>query len=358
MMISAKTLSGDIITFNVSTEKDFENLYKEKYIKQKYRAYVSVIFVDNYENKEKKESICNLKNMLVNVNDMPIFIEEFYRENLENNKSKNIMINHFCLNQDPKAIDILKSIVDDFSDIFFIYSNNKAFSIIKDLIENNRDPLDELIFINLAKNTSDDSLDLIKTFDITNFTYEILDELCYNPNPKAFDFIMENIDYIESLTRRNNEMLFYLNLCNNPKTIDFLIKNQHLINWTILSENPSAMNLLLKNPLKIDHKGLCANNHIEAIKIILSIFKKEGFNSDKINYFKLFSNDSLEMVYFLNENFHCINTMHINNNIDVICRNKSAMCIIEKIYKLGYKLSNSIWTNESIFRDNDEDIYL
>ena len=33
--------------------------------------------------------------------------------------------------------------------------------------------------------------------------------------------------------------------------------------------------------------------------------------------------------------------------------------IIEKMYNLGYKLSNSIWSNESIFRDDiDENIYV
>lgn len=262
------------------------------------------------------------------------------------------------MNNHHKAIDICKSLTDDFSNIYWIYSNALSFDIIRDLIEKRKnDPIDELILIHLAKNTNSAVLDLLRRFNPRDFIDEIWDELCYNPNPKAFDMIMENINYIESLDR-NNEILFYLNLCRNHKAIEFLIKNKDLINWISLSENPYAIDLLLKNPDKIYYPSLCANNHPEAVKIILRILKQEGFNSKKIDYLKLFSNESPDIVQFLNINFDKI-TRQLNNNIDIICRNKYSMCIIEKMYNLGYKLSNSIWSNESIFRDDiDENIYV
>ena len=51
-------------------------------------------------------------------------------------------------------------------------------------------------------------------------------------------------------------------LSKNPNAIDMLMKNQDKINWSCLSLNPNAIDLLMKNQNKIDWWWLSSNPNI------------------------------------------------------------------------------------------------
>lgn len=337
-MFSVKTLSGDIITLVADNEEEFEKKYKEKYIKEKYRSFVTLSFFQNDEN--------DIKNIIVNIHDIPYFIDL-------NFKHKN---SYLILNNNPKTFQVFDTLKDDtkLKRTFLIFSNKNAMSIIKEFLEDMKEVTDDVSLVYLARNTNDEALDILSKFNRNYFMDGVWDELCYNPNPKAFEIILQNMDYIISSGKSNLE---YLNFCQNPTVIEYLNKHQDLINWTHLSENPMAMDLLLKNRDKIYYKGLCNNPHPEAVKIIIRIIEEEGFNSKKIDYFKLFSNTSEILIDFIINNINRINNKNFDKHFRTICINKSALYLIEILYKKGHKIENIIWLNEGIFRD-DENIFI
>jgi hypothetical protein len=74
-------------------------------------------------------------------------------------------------------------------------------------------------------------------------------------NPNVFElFQLQSLSSVE-----DQDSLKYLNLNTNPKVIEYLTKNPHLINWRSLSSNPRALELLLANQDKIDWWDLSGN---------------------------------------------------------------------------------------------------
>ena len=342
--ISAKTLSGDIITLEAYNKEEFINSYKQKYIKETERPFVTITLLDNEDNKDECVlNISNISNIIVNLHDLPYFID---LETESKNKQKNLI-----LNQHPNALDlIIKS--EEWKKSFTIFSNRNAINLIKNLLDDMKEVTDDLSLIYLAKNTNDEALDILSTFNKNYFMDEVWYELCANKNPKAFEIILENMDYINSKDCKD-DILFHLNLCENVRVVEYLEDHNHLINWIYFSENPIAIELLLKNKDKIYYKGLCRNPHSEAVKIIKRIIKQEGFESKKIDYFKLFDNTSEDMINFIKENLDKIDKRDIEYQKDVIYQNKSALSLIEELYKKGYKITSTIWSNEGIFRCNN-----
>jgi hypothetical protein len=337
--MSVKTLSGDVITLEASSKEDFVKKYKEKYIKEKDRPFVTITFLDDEKEEKEKE----IENILINVHDLPYFLD------LEKIETKNAQQN-LIFNEHPKALELVKR--EEWRNSFSIFSNKNAIHIIKELLENRIEVTDDLSLVHLARNTSDEALDILDTFDKNYFMEDTWNELCSNPNPKAFEMVLKYMDYIESKEDKDSS-LFYLNLCENPKVIEYLDRHPRLINWIYFSENPMAMDLLLKNKDKIYYKGLCRNPHPEAVKIVKRIINQEGFKSRKIDIFKLFGNTSKDMVQFIIENLDKIDKKDINYQKNVIYTNKSALCLIEELYKRGHEITSWIWLNEGIFRTDD-----
>jgi hypothetical protein len=73
-------------------------------------------------------------------------------------------------------------------------------------------------------------------------------------------------------------------LSANPNAIELLNKNPEKINWDFICSNPNAIELLNKNPEKINWDFICSNPN--AMNIIEN-------NVEKINWFYLSSNPSI-----------------------------------------------------------------
>ena len=106
-------------------------------------------------------------------------------------------------------------------------------------------------------------------------TVELLEEnrdkivwqnLSNNSNPKAIQLLKERVEYEKRLKRRyrlklSNKINWTL-LSSNPNAIEILAANKKKINWSSLSRNPNAMNLLEANQEKINWKMLSSNPSI------------------------------------------------------------------------------------------------
>lgn len=355
-MISAKTLFGNIIALEAKNEEEFEIKYKENYIKESYRPFISVKFFG------EDQTYNDLKNIIINIHDMLPFIENKYKISIDQNYNNKIFEN-LVLNPNPKSVKLIEDLSkfyqnDDYR--FLIFQNTNCIHLIKQYIDENKTIYyqpDQMFLMHIAKNINNEALDILFTFNKEQFIDEIWMELCYNSNPKAFNKILENMQYITEKENYKN-ILFFLNLCENTEVIKYLEQHYELINWIYLSENPIAIDLLLKNKEKIYFPHLCKNRHPEAVKIIFNIIKQEGFDSSKIDYFNLFQNKSTIMIKFIEDNFDKIDRKQIINHKDLIFKNSSALFFIEKLYKKGYKIPNCIWSNESIFKNDNDDIYI
>ncbi len=93
-------------------------------------------------------------------------------------------------------------------------------------------------------------------------------------NPAAATLLLRNQTFI-------NWKSFSANL--NPNAIQYLIKHPYRINWSWLSSNGNSMaiELLKENPDKIDYEWLCVNPHPWAVKTISRMIEE---NSPFINW--------------------------------------------------------------------------
>ena len=101
---------------------------------------------------------------------------------------------------------------------------------------------------------------------LKNFVkYELLDWIPINKinwsylskNPNAIELLKENEDKID---------WYYLSLSRNPNAIELLKENKDKIDWHNLSINLNAIELLKENQDKIDWVGLSSNPNIFKIK--------------------------------------------------------------------------------------------
>uniref|UniRef100_A0A6C0HCU5 Uncharacterized protein n=1 Tax=viral metagenome TaxID=1070528 RepID=A0A6C0HCU5_9ZZZZ len=148
-------------------------------------------------------------------------------------------------------------------------------------------------------------------------------QICLNPHPEAIEFVKEHYKtYLKRWTEKRRRIPYDLvlsweNLSQNPSAVKFLKKNpvytywhcqeppyepnqddygyeseylknlypDNEINWEFLSANPNGVKLLKKNREKIDWDCLSCNISKKAIKLL----KK---NPDKINWYWLSQNPS------------------------------------------------------------------
>ena len=105
-------------------------------------------------------------------------------------------------------------------------------------------PFDKIDWHYLSANPN--AIDLLEEKEKVNKHLINLSILCENPN--ALNIIKRNLLKID-----------WEKLSSNPNAVDFLEKHYKKIKWPQLSSNPNAIHLLEKNPKKIDYDLLSLN---------------------------------------------------------------------------------------------------
>jgi hypothetical protein len=95
-----------------------------------------------------------------------------------------------------------------------------------------------------------------------------------NLNPKAYDLLMEQMEYENKLSKyelynlKNSISISDLSKSQNPAAIKVLQKYFDRIEWGNLSYNPYAINLLIENPKRIQWLGFSKNTDPQAIDLL------------------------------------------------------------------------------------------
>jgi hypothetical protein len=165
------------------------------------------------------------------------------------------------------------------------------------IIEKNLDKLDKKCWEMLSKN--DNAIDLLKK----NMSKISWSRLFWNRNPRKFEIIKENIKLV-----LNNELLLYYLLTDKSKeVVDILKQYPDYINWSFISSNPYAIDLLKENQKKICWFNLSRNPSPEAIKLLEQ-------NPENIDWWQLSLNSSPEAIKLLKENPENINWDWFSSN--------------------------------------------
>ena len=84
-----------------------------------------------------------------------------------------------------------------------------------------------------------------------------------DPKKLEWDFLSKNPSAIELLLENPKKIdWMWLSSNSSPQAIDLLKAKPEKINWSWISANPSAIDLLKANPEKINWKRLSANENI------------------------------------------------------------------------------------------------
>ena len=152
--------------------------------------------------------------------------------------------------------------------------NTGAFDLLSEKIQMEKDmPPDEYKLLSYKERIDWESL------SGNPETVELLEEnrdkivwqnLSNNSNPKAIQLLKERVEYEKRLKRRyrlklSNKIDWTL-LSSNPNAIEILAANKKKINWSSLSNNPNAIDILEANQEKINWKMLSSNPSIFILK--------------------------------------------------------------------------------------------
>jgi len=191
-----------------------------------------------------------------------------------------------------------------------------------------QDLLDSRKMYFMAANPSPGAIELIKKLNYFRSS-STWDYLC--ANEYAIDLVLENLDTIKinweklqqntssraiALLRQNPEKLNtyfrYLSGNINPEAIALLRENFNLIDWNLLSANPSAIDLIVENiTLLVNWMDLSANPSPAAIELL-----RENLN--RINWKKLSTNTSPGAIKILRENPERIDWQFLSANPSAI----------------------------------------
>ena len=172
---------------------------------------------------------------------------------------------------------------------------------------------------------------LEKNPDIINWSI-----LSLNPSLDAFNLLEKNPDKIVWHT-----------LCENPSlwVIDILEKNPDKIFWGFLCKNPSfwAISLLELNPEKINWVNLSSNTNPKAISLIEKKIEEENNLPIEVEYFV-----NIKKICWrnLSENPSAIDLLKANSNkinVNSLCKNpniKALNLLGEIVERNGYNLIN------------------
>lgn len=180
------------------------------------------------------------------------------------------------LSDNPNAVDLLRRHPDKIV-LWSLVTNINAMPLIERMI----DQLSDMEWRHLSSNPN--AVDFLQRFphkiDWSNFST--------NPNPKAIQMLLANPEKINWYTLSGNENAvdvihlikpqYYFDWVEfsatpNKKTVDYISTPQHLTklygDWTGLSRNPYAVELLRQHPKKIDLRNLAANPSRAAMRLL------------------------------------------------------------------------------------------
>ena len=174
----------------------------------------------------------------------------------------------------------------------------------------------KILWSYLSNNSKQQAVDMIKerleyekvnVHDIDEHNRVSYNSLCYNENPEIMELIKERIEYEIILWEENEDL----------QMVDIL-------DWSYLSANPSAIELLKSNIDMIDWVSLSTNTNPLAIDLLRERVKKESKMSKK--HYKVWRNkidwDVLSgnpiAIDLLRENLHKINWEYLSGNPSAI----------------------------------------
>lgn len=136
----------------------------------------------------------------------------------------------------PEIIDILDDYItatktNEYMEKFEDWYNLSRNPMSSKILNKNIDKID---WETLCSNKNDDCLKILEQNEDKITRWDILSE---NPSPRAIKIIKNNLDKF-NLNRINWDYL-----CNNPSAIELLEKNPDKINWANLSSNTNAIHL-------------------------------------------------------------------------------------------------------------------
>jgi hypothetical protein len=145
-------------------------------------------------------------------------------------------------------------------------------------------------------------LEHIDTLDLRHWTI-------LSSNPTAIDILLDNIDKIDWY-------ILSINPCE--KAIQLLTTYNHKINWSNLSSNYYAIDLLLENPHRIDWEEFSCNTHPKAIEYMKLHLKK-------LNWYYISRNPSA--IELLEQNRHKICWTQLSMNPSIFQYNYQPMAM-------------------------------
>lgn len=274
-------------------------------------------YAESTESKESTDSQLNL-------NHLPIDILESIVENYKKiQPSKYVLrdwvseerLNWFTMSGNPLATELLiekakkESLIDEeeYEDMGEEYKINwwRLCRITKSTEILKKNP-SKIMWAYLSGNKNQEAVDMIKERveyekinvpDIYEENRISFNAFCDNENPQIMELVKERIEYEKGLSieEYNNldiyDVLDWSYLSANPSAIELLKANLDKIDWGELSKNPNAIELLRAYPEKINWPILSGN--LNAIELL-----KE--NPDKIHWGVLSKNPNA--IEFLKEN--------------------------------------------------------
>jgi len=208
-------------------------------------------------------------------------------------------------------------------------------------------------------------IDILPRDLILNIKNELKSLLKYElrewvPTDKLNSNLSKNYNAIDYL-KKNENLIDYKILSSNTNSdaIELLRiqikKDQNSINWEELSKNPNAIQLLQDNAQRINWVAFCCNPSPEMIAILKKKIVENSFNIDLYrNWSSLSSNTSNEAIAYLKDNFDNIDWEILSGNTnleaikllkervitnrndldwDKICKNENAIDIIFETLK-------------------------
>lgn len=276
------------------------------------------------------------------------------RHSIDKNRFRKSFWQSLCRNKNSNVIDIIK-LIPEYIQWTTFCENTNNIKYIKTYINE----LSRQVWFYLCKNTNPQAIELIEA------NMHLIEPDCWHnlsKNPSAIHLIRKNpdkIDWNELILNTNPEAIDILeanytkinlyslynlyNLCNNqnPAILRILEPYADKLNdtyWSMMSSNPYATPLLIKNPEKINWYYFSQNPHPDAVKMILQNPDKY---SDKYSFRGLSLNTNPEIVDKILKYF---NSECDNNDL---CENPNALPILEK--QLESISWYSLATNYSLF---------
>jgi len=207
--------------------------------------------------------------------------------------------------------DIYGTLMDNLS----LYSNDIAF------LEAN---IEKINWGNLSKNPN--AIELLKKYPTK------IDWIYLSHNPNAMELIKMNLEKISwynlsqnpnaiEILRANPKRIHWRCLSGNPNAIEILKEYSDMIDWISLSSNSNAIELLGNNPTKIKWSLMCNIHKKEAIELIKNNLNKKYYKY--LDWSALSSNPFA--IELLKENPEMIDWWNLSSNPSIFQYNYQEM---------------------------------